>query len=453
MTRTLVIGGGVTGLAAAWRLHSAGHDVHLYEASRELGGAMKTREVEGFIFEDGPNTVRGNSEALTTWLAELGLNHAVLKSRKSANRRFIWRKRRLHEVPTGPLSFLTSGLLSFRAKLRVRAEKKKPVPFHATNETLRQFFDRRIGAEATSAFVDPFVAGVFAGDVDELGTDAFPMLRDMEKTHGSLLKALRARKSAGGGLADLALIGLEGGWQRLPDAVGQALGPRLHLEHRLDELWSREGRFTAVLNGPNGKEEVTAESVILALPAFEAGRVLSSVSPEVAEALEAIPHPHVAVVGLGYSRQAIGHPLDGFGLLVPSDQPIPGAPSVLGILFPSSIFDGRAPDGCVSLLVMLGGSRDKDSANMSDAGIAEQAIAAAGKVLGSSGRPDVVSVVRHRRAIPQYLPGHSARITGVREELASHPGLILAGNYLSGVSVEASVASGFSAASQILAES
>lgn len=449
MTRTLVIGGGVSGLAAAWRLHQAGRDVQLYEASPSLGGVMQTRDIDGFLYEHGPNTVRSNSAQLMTWLEELGLVHAIVKSRPEADRRFIWKHAKLHVVPTGPWSFLTSGLLSVQGKLRLRSERHQPVPADPGDETLTTFFERRLGVEATESFVDPFVAGVFAGDPDQLGTDAFPQLRDMEKTYGSLLGALKVKREEAGGMK-MGLMGLLGGWQCLPETVGDALGARVHLDHRLTRV-RRDPRLTCTFETPTGTVEVTADEVVVALPAYGAAEVLESLYPAAAHRLAAIEHPHVAAVGLGYDRAAISHDLRGFGLLVPSRHPLPGAPWVLGVLFPSSIFPGRAPTGKASLVVMLGGTRAPEAGDASDQGLAEQAIAAVRRVLGASGRPETVSVIRHRRAIPQVTPGHAKRMAQVQADVQSMPGLVLAGNYLAGVSVEASVGSGFAAASRLLA--
>ena len=440
-------------MAAAWRLREAGRDVHLYESGERLGGVMKTRVVDGFTFETGPNTVRSNSRHLVEWLGDLGLGDSILESDEASKRRFIWRNHKLHEVPTGAFSFLKSGLLSWKGKMRLRAEKKQPVAPDGAPETLRQFFDRRIGPEATSAFVDPFVAGVYAGSADELGTDAFPMLKEMEKIHGSLLKALRVRKKEGQGVASIGLIGLQGGWDLLPTAVHEKLGGRIHCNHRLSRVSPKDGGgFLCYFETAEGEKEVRCEELVIAVPAYEAARLMLPWLSSAASSLAAIPHPHVGVVGLGFKREQIEHPLDGFGLLVPSDDPLPGAPSVLGVLFPSSIFPKRTPEGSVSLLVMLGGSRDPSAADVSDHALEEQAISAVRRVLGVEGRPQTISTIRWKKAIPQYLPGHAHRMRDVREELKGTKGLVLAGNYLSGVSVEAVVESGFSAASQLLGE-
>jgi protoporphyrinogen/coproporphyrinogen III oxidase len=440
-------------MAAAWRLREAGRNVEIYEVNATLGGVMQTRSVEGYTYETGPNTVRGNSRGLVEWLGELGLSDAIVESLESAKKRYIWRHGRLHEVPTGPVSFLTSGLLSFKGKMRLRAEKKQPVAPDSGAETLRQFFDRRIGAEATAAFVDPFVAGVFAGHPNELGTDAFPILREMEKTYGSLLKGLRAKKLEGQGAGSIGLIGLKGGWKLLPQTVASLFEGRVHCGHRLVSLERKDAGYRCSFQTESGDKEVEADEVVLALPSYEAARVLKPFAVEASDVLDSIPHPHVAVIGLGYKRSQIAHPLDGFGLLVPSDQPLPAAPSVLGILFPSSIFPDRTPEDCVSILVMVGGSRDPSAREASDHALEEQAVAAVRRVLGGEGRPGVVHTVRWPRAIPQYLPGHRQRIHDAKRTLGINHGLALAGNYLQGVSVEDSVQAGFSAASQLLGES
>ncbi|MGM0574391.1 MAG: protoporphyrinogen oxidase [Myxococcota bacterium] len=452
----VVVGGGVAGLATAWTLQRAGAPVMLLERTDEVGGVMGTRVVGGHRFETGPTTVMASAEEIGRLIDEVGLREHVVKSRPEAERRLIWRHGRLHELPSNPAALATSGLMTWKGKLRLLAEPFVSAPKEPRDETLAQMLRRRLGAEAVEGFVDPFVGGVFAGRVDELGVDAFPKLRDLEREHGGFVRGMFAKRKErkNGGPRKKGLLTFPEGLRELPDAIREALGTRVRLGHDVTRLERVEGdgavawRVHAQADGRGVTYDAAA--VVLATPAWAAATLLEPLDEEAAGLLEPIPHPHVASIGLGYPEDAVEGDLNAFGLLTASDSPIPEDEPILGVLFNSSIFPGRAPEGHVTLTVMIGGARDPDAREASDGALVDRARKALAALVGARGEPTAVAVNRWPRAIPQYEPGHARRIERVLERIAGLGPLLLAGNYLEGVGVDPSVGTGFAAAETLL---
>jgi protoporphyrinogen/coproporphyrinogen III oxidase len=455
----VIVGGGMAGLAAAWSLYQANVPVTVLERGDRAGGAVGTHDVGGHVFERGPTTVMSHAPALNELIDAAGLRDRVVLSRAESHRRLVWLRGALFELPSGPMSFLTSPLMGLAGKLRALGEPwVRPRSADQGDETLRAFLERRVGAAATVALADPFVTGVFAGQLDDLGADAFPRLLAFERQHGSLFKGMAAaRKSPGGrGHGSGALMSFDDGLGVLPESIRQKLGTRVRFGH---EVFGIEPRGPGARDGwivravAAGRHvDYDASAVVLATPSWVAGQLMERVAAELAEPLADIPHPHVASVGLGYRRDSVAHPLDAFGLLCTSGGAYMAEIGLLGVIFASSVFDGRAPEGFVTLNVIMGGSRAPHCADATDSELVEQARAGLAVLLGVRGYPAAVNVTRWPRAIPQYQPGHGRRVAHLRELLGSWKGLHVAGNYLDGVGLEPTVASGTLAARALLAD-
>lgn len=452
----VVVGGGMAGLTAAWSLYQANIPVTVLERGDHAGGVVGTAHVGGHLFERGPTTVMAHAPALNRLIDAVGLREEVVFSRSEAHRRLIWQRGALFEAPSGPLSFLTSPLLGVSGKLRALTEPWVKAPTRPEDETLKAFLERRIGSQATKALADPFVTGVFAGGLDELGADAFPRLVAFEREHGSLFKGMAATRKArsGQGPDPGSLLSFSEGLGVLPARIRQELGTRMRFGH---EVFGVEPKADGAQHGwivravAAGRHvDYDASAVVLATPSWVTGPLLARIEPELGAALEGIAHPHVASIGLGYRRDAVGHPLDAFGLLSTSDSIDLAELGVLGVVFASSIFEGRAPEGYVTLNVIMGGSRSPECAALSDSELVEQARTGLAVLLGVRGFPSAVHVTRWPRAIPQYPPGHARRIATLRATLQGWRGLHLAGNFLDGVGLEPTVASGAIAAQSVL---
>jgi len=450
----VVVGGGLAGLAAAWRLHKRGIDVRVYEACPRVGGFVGSITTsDGFVIEEGPGSTRGDRGTIASLIHEVGLGDAIEPSLPAAKTRYIWAKGAIHALAGSPLSLLKTDLLSRAGKLRLMSEpfRKARREGDPGDETLAAMLTRRIGSEAVAMLVDPFVTGVFAGDPERLGVDAFPGLGELERDHGSLFKGMRAK----GGMGGAGIFSLRGGLGTLPNAIAAVLGERIRCGVSVERVRiARHGdagagdarELEVVLRDG---EVVRARAVIIATPGREAAAILSKVVARAPlDVLTYLPSAPITRVELGVRESDLARPIDGFGLLCASSSPLPdGARSILGIVFASSVFPNRAPAGMRSLSVMLGGMRDLDIGQRTDTQLIEQAVAAARALLGLRGEPVMTHVSRWDQAIPQYQPGHARAIRALRQALPA--GIQLAGNYLEGVSVDNVVASGFAAADAV----
>jgi protoporphyrinogen/coproporphyrinogen III oxidase len=449
----VVVGAGISGLAAAFRLVRAGLRVAVLEAAPRPGGALVTHEVAGFRFELGPNTVLESDPSLPALIRDCGLDGERLAAAPAARRRWIWHGGRLRVLPSGPLAFLLSPLFPPAAKLRLLREpflrappapRAQPAPAGAQDgdadadeETIAAFVRRRLGEAFLERAVGPFVSGVYAGDPERLAVRwATPRIAALEAEHGSLIRGMLARPRVarqGGGSRRTAprgaMVSLRGGLEELPRRLAREIGDvRCGVACRAVR---HDGPGFVVEHAAG---TVGARQVLLAVPADAAAALLAEASAGRSRLLAELPYAAVAVVAAGYRRQDVAHPLDGFGFLRATGGGGAGL-RVLGCLFTSSLFPGRAPEGCVTLTAFLGGRTDPEAAAWSDErlGVAVQEDLA--RALGVRGEPLARVVRRWPRAIPQYERGHG-RFVALQSELERElPGLHLAGNYLHGISV------------------
>lgn len=453
-TRVAIVGGGISGLAAAlWLDHD--HcitDIVVLEAETRPGGKVWTDVEDGHTLEWGPQGFLDNAPGTLELAALVGVDGDLVRADSASSARFILRAGRLRSVPLSPPAFLASDVLPLAARLRVLGEslaRRRP----DGDETVFDFAARRIGRRAAEVLVDAMVTGVFAGDSRRLSLAAtFPRMAAMEAEYGSLTRAMlakaRAARRAGtrsGGPAGPGgtLTTFRGGMGQLPQAAARRLGDRVLLGAPVAAIRSADGGFRLQAAG----FEVEAEAVLLALPAPDAARLLGPLAPRAVPALQAIPFAPIAVVMAAYpTRDAFGGPVEGFGFLVPSGERV----GVLGTLYCHSIFPGQAPPGKVLLRAMLGGARDPDVLAADDGTIIGRVRDALHRVLGRDPEPDRTWVVRHREAIAQYTVGHLDRVE-TAEGAAAAAGVELTGSSLRGVSVNDCVARARLAAERVAA--
>lgn len=437
----VVIGAGIAGLSVAWELSSRdgmlpeGAGVTVLEASPRAGGNIRTERRDGYLCEWGPTGFLDDAPATLDACRRLGLGPRLTPANEAAARRFIVRGGKLRELPKGPLSFLASDVLTLRGRLRVFGEPFVPQRRNDADESVFEFAKRRIGAEAARVLVDALITGIWAGDAERLSLpSALPKLAALEREHGGLVRGMIARKGKGGGAAGPAgrLTSFPDGLEELPAAFVASLGDRLRLGVRVSGIERREGGYRIAIDGA---APIDASAVVLACPSWFAAPVVSGLDAALSEQIDGIPTVAVAVVHLGLARKdAAG--LQGFGFLIPRGE----TPSVLGVLLPSNIFPERAPDGQALATVMLGGARDPAAVDASDAELVRRAMSVLSSVAGIRGEPGFCSIIRHARAIPQYVLGHAARLTAIEARVREFPGLFLAGNSYRGIAINACIA-------------
>jgi protoporphyrinogen/coproporphyrinogen III oxidase len=449
-----VVGGGITGLAAAHTLARAGHPVRLFEAGQVLGGPLQSELTDGWLVEAGPNSLQESSAELSALLTELGLDAEKVYAQPEAKNRYILRGGQPVAAPASPPALLSSKLFSWRAKLRLFAEFAQRPRRRPADVSLATFVRDHFGRELVDYGLNPFVAGIYAGDPEQLSAQhAFPSLWAIEREHGSILrgqiKAAKARRAAGGRAGPPPIITFAQGLARLPASLAAAL-PADTIERNARVTALRPGapwRLTWVRDGMAREE--TFAGVILTTPAAGLAQLVIGAAEErpLAELAEII-YPPVASLFLGYRREQVAHPLDGFGMLVPAVE----RSRLLGVLFSSSLFPGRAPAGHVALTVMVGGLRDPALGEAALAKLLPLVREELARLLGVSGEPVFVRHNAWPRAIPQYNLGYERFLNRMRAVETAHPGLLIGGHVRDGIAVPACLAAGQKLARRVLGE-
>jgi len=444
-TDVIVVGAGLSGLVAAYRMQRSGLTVRVLEAQGRAGGVIGSERRDGILCESGPNSVMDTSPALIGLLDELGIRGERIDASAAASRRYVVKGDQLLPLPTSFASFVGTPLFSTRAKLRLLAEPFVRRAPPGQEESVAKFVRRRLGIEFLDYAVEPFVSGVYAGDPEQLSMPAaFPWLHELEQRHGSLFvgavrAALRRRRDAGEKMT-VKSFSFRNGMQTLTDALAAALRIEygvlaMKIAPRSDGSW----RVTTSA-GPR-----SAHAVVLAVPAFAAAPLVRAFAPGATEALTAIPYAPIAVVVTAYRREDVAHPLDGFGYLAPAV----GRPELLGTLFSSTMFAHRGEAGTVVFTSFLGGRRNPVQAADMDSVLVETVQRELARLTRVRGRPLMYRIARWPRAIPQYTIGHQERIATLDEIEQCRRGLYFRANYRGGISVNDCVGQGAETAREV----
>jgi oxygen-dependent protoporphyrinogen oxidase len=437
-----ILGAGITGLTAAHRLHRLGHHVQVFEQTQRAGGVIGTELCEGWLIERGPNSLLTNDPASVALINELGLAPELVTANPAAKNRYIVRAGRLVPVPLSPGALLTTSLFSPAARLRILAESLRRPRVRTGDLSLHEFIRDHFGAEFADYALNPFVSGVYAGDPAKLSArHAFPLLWSMEREHGSLLRGqlAQARARRHRGEQPPALVSFRHGLQTLTAALAATLPPAaLHTGVTVEHLTAKP-RWTVVWRDAAGTHSGEFDAVISALPAAGlAGLRIGALGDKPFASLAGITHPPVASLFLGFDRDQFTHPLDGFGLLAPARE----QRSLLGVIFSSTLFPGRAPDGRVALTVMAGGVRQPELAALSAGELLDRIRPDLTALLGLRGDPVFMRHTRWPRAIPQYNLGYEQHFAAINAGERAHPGFFVGGQVRDGIAVPACIAAG-----------
>jgi oxygen-dependent protoporphyrinogen oxidase len=435
-TEVAVVGAGVSGLTTAFLLAQRGIRVEVLEARLHAGGVIATEKHDGMLYERGPNSALDTHPSIGELLAALGIASERIETRAQAATRYVAKDRRLVALPMSPGAFLRTRLFSPRGKLGLIREPFIAPAAPGAEESVAQFVTRRLGREFLDYAIEPFVAGVYAGNPDELSVSAaFPRLYALERRYGSLLKGQikgareRARRGEKGKNVAKS-FSFRGGMQTLTDALARALHPVRTSSEAVRIGRRDDGALEVEVSGEASTTRLAARSIVLAVPADAAAEIVRPHAPDAAAALESIVYAPVASVTCEYARRDVDHALDGFGFLLPRVE----NGHILGALFSSSMFEGRAPDGRVLLTAFVGGRREPALALQSEQTIAGLVHDALGDFLGAR-NPRFTAVTRWPRAIPQYTLGHACRLSRADEVERALSGLFLCASYRGGVSV------------------
>ena len=449
----VVVGAGISGLVAAYRLKRAGLTVALIEAGHRPGGVIASVARDGFLYETGPNSALDTTPLIGALVNDLSLSASLRWASEASNTRYVVRGGVPMALPMSPGAFLMTRLFSPAAKLALMREPFVARGDPAVEESIAAFVRRRLGSEFLDYAIDPFVAGVYAGDPEQISVAAaFPKLQALEQRWGSLIRgqifgAGERKRQKATAKNTARSFSFDGGMQVLTDALAAAVGPvvlqaRVHRFER-----DADGGFTLRAHRHGEPLAWRARAVVLATPADGAAALLRAHAPDAAAALEAIPYAPVATVASGYAQRDIAHPLDGFGCLVPRKE----QRRVLGVLFSSSMFDGRAQPGQVLLTSFVGGFRQPALAGLPENELAMLVQGEHQALLGARQPPRFQQVTRWPRAIPQYTLGHGARLARADAARRVLPGLFFCANWTGGVAVGDCIKSGHGCADAVVA--
>ncbi|HEX2855341.1 MAG TPA: protoporphyrinogen oxidase [Opitutaceae bacterium] len=438
--RVAVLGGGLTGLTAAWHLRRAGMEPVVFEKSARVGGAIGTQCSEGWMHELGPNSLLEGSPEVAAFVEAIGLADRRVYAAPEARQRYIVRDGRLVAMPMSPLGFVTTPLFSLPAKLKLLGEPWRSRSPADREESVAEFVERRLGREFLDYAINPFVGGVYAGDPAGLSVrHAFPKLHALEQEHGSLIRgALKRRNTSGGPKGRI--FSFQGGLSELPDALSRDLGDAVRLRtavnrvRRTEEGW----KITHESGGQWFDDEFSA--VLCALPAGALASLHWDGVPVARQldGLREIQHPPVVSVFTGYRRSDVRHPLDGFGVLVPEIE----HRQILGTLFSSTLFPGRVPENRVAFTSFVGGTRQPELAGLEDREILRLVQDELTELVGVAASPVFTHVQRWPHAIPQYTLGYQRFKDTIAAVEASAPGLFIGGNCRDGISLPNCIESG-----------
>lgn len=426
--KVAIIGAGISGLTTAFYLSRlAPHcDITIYETLPQSGGKLATIAKEGFLIEMGANGFLSNKEEMWQLIHDLDADDTVISSSDAARKRFIFTTK-LYQLPETPQAFFKTKLLSFRAKIRVLCEFFIPAK-HYDDEQLQEFGYRRLGREFTDVFLDAMTAGVFASSPSKLSINAaFPTVAALEHTHGGLFKGMFKSKKKNAGPGGV-LTSFKGG-------VGQLI-------KRLDFALEKAHRYYGVtvenISYDNGQWHVhadnntslTYDTIVLATPSFISSSLLQHVDNDLALTLKRIEYSPAALVALGYNEE-LTHSLDGFGLLTTASSHKP----ILGALWDSSVFEGRAPEGKKLIRVIIGGQRNPELVVKDEEELISIARDGLRQTMALTTPPYLTLAQRWYKAIPNYNVGHLDLVKTIFSSLHKHKGLYLCSNAYKGVSM------------------
>lgn len=449
MKKVCVIGGGISGLCVAYRLKKKGVDVLLVERKARCGGNVQTERDGDFLIEWGPNSTLSSTH-LFELVAELGLLDEVAPANGSAKKRYILKDGKLRALPLKIVKIVGTDILSTKAKLKLLREpfvKSKSIE----NESVAEFFRRRLGQEILDFAVDPFVSGIFAGNPDELSIEsAFPSLFKMEADYGSILKAsVFGKKEKPGKFVPKKIsrtVSFKSGMQTLTDKLAENLRNEIRIETEVSKIEKAvNGKWKVVSNADDVNRE-SFDAIVVAAPSLVTAKLIGDFDAELSCSLSEIYYPPLAVVVSAFKKENIKFDLDGFGFLVPKVE----QRKILGSLWSSVIFENRAPPNTHLLTTFIGGARNAALFDQTDDELFKITRTELDEILGLKSAPVFQRIRRWRKAIPQYNLGYEKITNSIEMFKKAHAGFFLCSNFYRGISVSDCIKSSITATEEVL---
>ena len=435
--KIVVLGAGISGLATAYWLAKQGYDIKIIESKGEPGGSMESREENGFLIDYGPNSGLYTTPLIGQLVRELGIDDQFIYAGEKGNKRYIFRDNQLHALPTNPAAFLKTRLFSKRAKARLLIEPFIGRSADGYYQSISDFVTRRLGREFLDYAINPFVSGVYAGNPDKLSVkSAFPKLYRLEEVYGGLIKgfikgARERKKQKEVSKQSARMFSFRKGMQELPGAIAGKLKNKIIYNCKAERVIRSGDGYDILYTHLNDPEKISADIVLSAIPAYQAGLIFGGSDKEISDHFNGIYYPPVKVLYLVYKKEAVGRLLDGFGFLVPAVE----RKSFLGAIWSSTIFSDRAGDEFAVFTLYIGGARSPEIFEENNVHLVEKVIKEFSGIMNINSGPILIREKMWPRAIPQYNIGHIEHERFFDAFEKRNPGVFLSGNYRGGIAV------------------
>jgi protoporphyrinogen/coproporphyrinogen III oxidase len=435
--KIVVIGAGISGLAAAYLLKQKGYDVTVLEKKSEVGGSLETSYENGFLFDRGSTSALETTPLIAKFVEELNLHDQLVYTNKEANKRYILRNNTLLALPMSPSALLKSKLFSPQAKLRLFAEPFISRSKDGYYQSVAEFITKRLGREFLDYAINPLAAEVYAGNPESLSVkSAFPNLYALEEKYGGLIigtfKSIKERKQlAEKSKQSAKMFSFRDGMIVLPKALAKYLGTNLMLQAEVKKIEEQDNGYSLSITHKDEDISISVDTIISTVPAFNAADLLCNFDEELKKHLLDIYYPPVLVQYLAYKKEDVKQPLDGFGFLIPSKE----KKSFLGSIWSSVIFPNRSSEDTTSFTLFIGGARDPEIFSLDKELLFMKIRGEFETLMKISGEPVFSSYKFWSKAIPQYNIGYIEHENYFDTFEKKFPGIILSGNYRGGISV------------------
>ena len=432
-----ILGAGISGLATAFWLNKQGFEITVLEARKEPGGSMVTRCEDGFLIDYGPNSGLETTPLIGQIVEHVGLKDEMVYALKKASKRYILKNNQLHALPTHPVAFLKTKLFSTKAKLRLLAEPFSKKSHEGYYQSISEFVKRRLGQEFLDYAVNPFVAGIFAGNPDNLSVkSALPKLYQLEELYGGLFKgfvlgAKERKKRAEQSKQSARMFSFKKGMQSFPEAIADKLGDNVRYNCKVERVVKSGSKFKVLYRYKDRSEEIIADIVLSTVPAYHAASIFDDWEGKLVDHLNTIYYPPVKVLYLGFRKETVGQVLDGFGFLIPEKE----NKTFLGAIWSSAIFPCRATDDMAAFTLFVGGARSPELCNNGNDRHINSVIKEFREIMKIDEDPVFIKEKMWPKAIPQYRLGYIEHERFFEQFESNNPGIFLSGNYRGGISV------------------
>ena len=435
--KIVILGAGISGLATAYWLDKKGFEITILESTGSPGGSMQTVTEEGFLIDYGPNSGLETTPLIRKIVDEIGLSKEMVYSSDISNKRFVMRNNQLHVLPTTAFSFIQTKLFSTKAKFRLMTEPFIGKSNDGYYQSMSEFVKRRLGKEFLDYAIDPFVSGVFAGDPDKLSVkSAFPKLYRLEEVYGGLIKGMikgaRERKNRSEKSKQSAkMFSFINGMQSFPKAIALKMNDKINYNCVVKSVEKNNNGYKIIFDKNNSLQELESKYVVSTLPAYNASNIFRELDQNIVKQMDNIYYPPVMVLFIGFRKESIGIPLNGFGYLIPSKE----KKSYLGAIWSSTIFPNRCDDSKAAFTLYVGGSRMPNLFELNKAELINKVVNEFKETMKIKDEPLFITDRMWLKAIPQYNVGYIEQENYFNKFEKEHPGIFLSGNYRGGISV------------------